>query len=280
MSAFKYYRLQLKLLTEQLGTCTEASIYSKHVQEKAKKELAEANRLTKKLSKSVEKYKGVEFSENKEIAELKGIINAFMSRTGVKHDLPDDVSELLEVAKKVKAEWDELCAVDGGVPTVFMRDETGHPMISSHMILGNIKENLRIITNNGDKDIAKSKVSVGEMGALDIKVIEGFMRPSQDVVKDGNGKPFLLERPIRFERMGKVETAISRSEMLPVGTEYSCTLRIRESSPLNNIDVLKKLLDYGKNNGLGQWRGSGNKGAYAYKLDAIDYKETLPDGWS
>jgi hypothetical protein len=44
--------------------------------------------------------------------------------------------------------------------------------------------------------------------------------------------------------------------------------------------VLKKLLDYGKNNGLGQWRGSGNKGAYAYKLDAIDYKETLPDGWS
>jgi hypothetical protein len=282
MSMFTYYKLQLLLLTEQLGTGTEASIYNKHVQEKAKKEIGEANRLAKKLSKNLEKYKGADFQEGKAIAELKGILRSYMERTGLKHELPDEVMALLEKAAEIKEEWEEAMGEDkGSAPTVFMRGEDGHPIISSHMILGNLKENLRIITNNGDKEIAKSKVAVGEMGALDIKVVEDFLRPSSDVVRNNDGTPFLLERPIKFDRMGKIETAISRSEVLPAGTQYACTLRIRTGSPLNNVDILSRLLDLGKNNGLGQWRGSGKKGTYAFKLEVIPgYKEQLPDGWN
>jgi hypothetical protein len=281
-TSFKYFKLQLKLITEQLGTCTEASIYAKHVQEKAKKEILAANRLAGKLSKSLEKYKGVEFPDTKAVQELQAILRAYMGRTGVKHELPDNAEELVTVAAEIKAEWEDMMAEGGSAPTVFFRDKDGHAVISTHMILGNLKENLKIITNNGDKELAKSKVAVAEMGTLDIKVVEDFVRPSNDVVMDGEGKPALLERPIRFERMGKTETAISRSEMLPAGTEFEMTLRVRASSPLCDQVVLSKLLDLGKNNGLGQWRGSGKKGTFAFKLEPIaDYKDPrIPTGWN
>jgi hypothetical protein len=32
---------------------------------------------------------------------------------------------------------------------------------------------------------------------------------------------------------------------------------------------------------MGQWRGSGGKGQYAYKLKKVDYDPTpMPDGWN
>jgi len=285
--SFKYFKLNLQLITEQLGTCTEASIHDKHVHAKAKKDLAIANRLATKLTKSLAKYKGAEFSDVKAVAELQGILRAYMERSGVKHDLPDDAEELLAKAAEIKAEWELVMAEDkGSAPTVFMRDKDGHAVISSHMILGNLKGNLKILTNNSGKDkggIATSKVSVSEMGTLDIKVIEPFLKPSKDVVRDDANKPALLERPIRFDRAGKMEVAICRSEMLPIGTEYNCTLRVRESSPLAQIANLKALLDLGKNNGLGQWRGSGNKGAFVYKIEQLPNSfqdPRIPEGWN
>jgi hypothetical protein len=281
VTTFTYYKLKLKLLTEQYGTCTEVSIHAKHVLEKAKKEIAEANRVNKKLTKALEKFKGVEFGDEKLIAEAQGILRTFMQLTGDVREVPDDLDSILLLAQEVKEELDKRTKDEGSHPTVFMRDESGLPMISSHMILGNLKENLKISVNNGDKSIAKSKVAVGEMGALDIKVIEDFLTPSEDVIRDDKGEPKIFERPIRFERMGKTETAIARSEVLPIGTEYECTLRVRTASTLNNLTVLKTMLDLGKNNGLGAWRGSGKKGTYCYQIEEIKgYKEKLPDGWN
>lgn len=296
---FVYFELRLKLLREQLGTCTEASIYEKHVQAKAKKEITQANRLATRLAKNIEKqkvaksqqkYVGVEFPDSKATEELHGILRSYMERTGVKHELPSDPEGLIAVAAEIKEEWEEMMAEEGGsAPTVFMRDKDGHAVISSHMILGNIKENLRIITNNGDKSVATSKVSVGEMGTLDIKPIESFLKPSLDVMRQEDGTPQILERPIRFDRMGKTETAICRSETIPAGAEYTCTLRVRGDSPLAHIPkgqtqppALWKLLELGKNNGIGQWRGSGNKGAYAFQLKLLEnYKDpTIPEGWN
>jgi len=297
--SFTYFKLKLRLLTEQFGTCSEASIWNKHVQEKAKKEIASAQKLAGKLSKSLAKYKGAELPDQKEVDELKGILLSYMQRTGIKHDLPETLEGLLELALKVKEEWEEMMAEGGSAPTVFMRDKTGHAIISTHMILGNLKENLSISVNNGDKSIAKSKVSVGEMGALDIKVVENFIKPTKNTVTldeysqgeveltspgtivEGLNGIALWERPIKFNRKGKIETAISRSEFLPVGTEYECTLRVRTESPLCNLDVLKQLFDLGKNNGLGQWRGSGKKGSFAFQIKELEgYKDpSIPEGW-
>jgi hypothetical protein len=283
-----------------LGTCTEASIYNEHVLQKAKKEIKRVNSLLKKVAKSAEKYVGSEITEAKEIEELKSILRTFQELTGDQEELPNTVAELLESAKGIEERWNEIVASGENMKaTIFMRDSNGHPKISSHMILGNMKENIKIAVNNGD-EIMKSKKSVSETLALDVKPIEFFLPASQDIIRavvvngakvlpEGLGVErnkilddgrVICERPISFERMGKRETAIALSEQLPEGTEFKTVLRIREKSPFDDMKLLHRVFSFGKNNGLGSWRGSGNYGAYVFKLEPLeDYTETFADGW-
>lgn len=284
---FDYYKLSLKLLTDQLGTCTKASIYDEHILKKAQKMIKEANRQGAKVRKALEKYKGEAISPTKELEELKGIIRRYEELLGKKSELPDEADELLDHAKTLEEEFDELAANrEQRQATVFMRTADGKIQVSTHMILGNLKENAKISTNNSTEGsptkLFKSKVSVQESLSLDVKPVEEFMYPNGDISRDEKGQPKLLERPIRFERMGHTETAIALSEVLPAGTEYSPVhLRVRKGSVVTE-DVLRQLLDLGKNNGLGQWRGSGHKGSYCFKLEKVDAVPTnqVPDGWS
>ena len=297
---FDYYRLDFKLKTPMLGTATRTSIYYEHVLEKAKKEIAKANKLKKeitKVTKSSENYVGSEISDSKQLSELQGVIRTYCQLVGRSLDVPDNLDELLSLATTLEVEYDEkLKAKDTVDATVFLRDSYGHPIISTHMILGNFKENAKIMVNGGDKTIIKSKVAVGETFAMDVKPVENYMTPSNKILTVepgqeppdslGKGKNIvdlegrcLLERPIRFERIGKTETAIATSEQLPEGTEFGCHLRVRKESPITE-ESLRKLLHFGKNNGLGRWRGSGNMGAYNFKLEKVEnFEETAPEGW-
>lgn len=300
-TVFKYFKVHLRLIRPQLGTHAKASIWDQHVLQKAKKEIHRANSLSGKLSKSLEKYVGVEISESKEIKELQGILRAFMEITGIKKQLPEDVKSLVEFS--VELEKEILEAEHQDPANVFLRDENGRIIIGSHMILGNIKENARIIVNGGDKTFIKSKVAVGEMGALDLKCVDDTLMPTfngkpiskaeqiYDQIKDmqiplgkilppdGEGGLPILERPISFDRMGKRETAIARSELIPAGSEYVFVLRTRDGSVFSDQENLEKLLSCGRNNGLGTWRGSGNMGAYVYKIEEIDFEEKFEDGF-
>jgi hypothetical protein len=79
--------------------------------------------------------------------------------------------------------------------------------------------------------------------------------------------------------MGKKEAVIAVSEQLPEGTEFGCILRVRKGSAITE-NALRKLLDLGKNQGLGANRGSGNMGAYRFKLEKlINYEEKAPKGF-
>lgn len=295
---YVYYKLQLKLLSPMLGTCTEVSIYHEHVLQKAKKEIEKANRLGSKITKAIAKYKGENISEEKEVLELQAVLRAYCQLLGKQIDMPTSVEEILKTAESFKEDLDQALA-DGEVTraTVFAKDTDGLPLVSTHMILGNFKENLKIIVNSGNKEIIKSKAAVSEALALDIKFVENFMKPSSDILKGdqefanqlpptGRGRwlaeaagRIVLERPIKFERMGKVETAIAMSEALPAGTEMTCTVRLRQGSAIDT-KALELLLDMGKNNGLGAWRGSGNMGSYLYKLEElVGFKEERNDGW-
>jgi hypothetical protein len=288
---FRYVRVQYKLLTEQLGTCTEASIYHEHVLKKAQKEIKKANRLSKKVTKAYEKFAGSdEILEIKEIAELKGIIRSYQECLGKKDKLPDDVEELLAYSKECEEEFDSMVSEgQAQKATIFMKDEKGWPMVSTHMFLGNLKENAKIIANNDtsakENKIFKSKVSVQEMLSLDIKPVSPFVKPSCDIIRKEDGSPDILERPIRFDRMGRTETAIALSEQLPAGTEYSVDFRIRANSPFaeRNFQKMKDLLNCGKNLGIGQWRGSGGKGAFMFKFEEIKESDiSMPkeyEGW-
>lgn len=263
-----------------LGTATEVSIYNEHILQRAKKEIKKANKLGEKVTKVLAKYQGPDISEAKEIAELKGVLRAYQELTGNKEDIPDNVEAILAMAKECEEEFNEIVkAGEARKATVFLKDEKGWPIISTHMIIGNCKENLKIIVNNGDKTKIKYKTVIGEVMALDIKPIDEFMIPSKDILKNEKGERVLDERSIRFNRMGKEETAIALSEQIPEGATFGTTLRIRKNSPIDK-ELLEQLFDMGKNNGLGCWRGSGNRGAYLYKLEYLpEFKEVFEDGW-
>lgn len=286
-----YYSVLFRLRNPQLGTCTESSIMQEHVIQRARKQIKKANRLSDRIVKSLDKYKGDTIPEDKEIDEVKKIIMSFSELTAkpLRADLPNDLAELQKIAKEVEKEYNELVAKGEQTKfTVFMKqpkDEDPQklwPVVSAHMVLGNLKENLKIITNNGDKSILSTKVSIGETMALDVKPIEWYMIPNKDILRDEAGKAVIEERPISFNRMGKTETAIAASEQLPIDTTFGCTLRVRKGSPINKAALLK-LFTYGKNNGLGANRGAGNFGAYDFKLEHLpDYVEEIKgaeDGW-
>lgn len=286
---FDYYEMRFKLLQPMLGTCAEVSIMYEHVLKKAQKEIKKANKLTNSVSKIADKWKGEELGDDKVIKELQGIVTTFAGLIGKPVvGMPHTVEELLDLAAEVEKEHAELIKKgESQAATVFMCrtiEKNGvkvqWPVISTHMILGNIKEISRVITNNGDKSIFPSKVSIGEVCSLDCKAIEEFMVPDQDIVRDKDGKRVLDERPIRFERAGKEQTAIAVSEQLPAGTEFGCILRVRKKSPLTE-DALRKIFDFGKSKGLGAWRSSGMRGAYRFKLVKMkpSYKEPVPPGF-
>jgi len=296
---YVYYALRLRLRTPMIGTATEVSIMNEHVIEKAKKEIAQANRLGAKVNKAQTKYVGAEFTDDKALEELKGVIRTYCQLMGKPLDVPNTGKEITELAATLEVEFNEqLKNQEQTRATVFMRDAAGHATVSTHMILGNLKENLKICINSGNKDIIKSKAAVGEAMALDVKFVEDFMTPSNDIVKADSQKDLeslpilskgryvldqkgrvLIERPISFDRMGKRETAIAMSEHLPIGTELACTMRVRNGSALTQ-ENLEYLLSLAKNNGLGSWRGSGNMGSFDFQLSPLpDYQEYVTPGW-
>lgn len=279
---FVFKRVHYLFITDVLGTCTEAELYYIHVLKKNQKEIVKANKIQGKIAKSLEKYKGPEISADKEVAELKGILRAVQEKLGRRDQLPDSIEELITFARELNEEYEEAVAKgEDQKSTVFMRDKEGHAVLSTHMIIGNFKENLKSMVNNSEKGsmAVKSKVATGEIMSTDVKVVENFVRPSKDILRHENGKAVILERPISFERMGKTVTAIALSEQIPEGAEIEFTLRIRAGSPF--LDVLPDLLEMGKLNGIGQWRGSGKKGLFVYKIEDCDdpghgYEK---DGW-
>lgn len=281
---FNYFKVMFMLKTEQLGSCAEVSIYEEHILKKAMKNIRKANQLSGKLTKVAEQWYGKEIPEDKYIKELKFITNNYLELTGdTREELPDDVDELLSVANEIEQKYkDMINEGDSSPSTIFMKemiDGKMWPVISSHMILGNMKANMRTMVNNGDKSILRSKVSVAEVFAVDVAPVEDFLVPDQDIVKDENGERVLCERVVNFDRMGKTITAINRSEILAPGTQYECTLRIRHGSPIDE-KALIKIFSIGRNHGIGPWRGSGGRGQYFFKLIPLpDYKEEIPDGW-
>ncbi len=284
---WSYYRVRLKLTTPQLGTCTSSSIWRDHVLAKSKKLIAEANQLTKRMKKALEKYEGDAIRQDKEDAEVRALIRTYQEKMNRIEEVPAEREEMLRYAERLDVEY--LAYIESGEEaksTVFMRDPSdGWPVISSHMIVGNLKENLKIVVNNnvkkrGDVPGLKSKVSVNEMIRLDLRPVEEFIRPSMDVAKDEHGRPRIMERPIRFEdNFGKTKTAIALSEYLPAGAEYEFHIRVRNDSPWNDEEQLQMFFDYGEGNGLGQNRGSGY-GQYLAKVEKVNYDPSnRPDGW-
>ena len=305
-TSFLYFEVKLYLFREMLGTCPAVSIYEQHVLQKNIKEIADANRQHAKLTKLTARFWGSEeIPEEKQIAEIQGLVKHLLMRLGKADTIPDERAALLDYAKELEEEWSKKAGKAAQEATVFIKDkETGLPMISGHMILGNLKENLRVEVNTSTIEpkhrIVKSKVQAGEISALDVKTVEAFLHPTMDIerhppeldekgeqVTGADGKPERLpkicERPIHFEdKMGKQQSAIAMSEVLPEGTEFKFHLRVRAESPFarKGAELLLYLLACGRNNGLGSWRGSGHKGAFYFDIKQVDGDPSdIPKGY-
>jgi hypothetical protein len=308
---FDYYRVSFLLIRPMLGTATDVPIYAKHIIVKSQKLIKEANATATKMSKALQKYKGDEFSDEKGVKELQALIRhlQMMTSNPEPSKLPEDVPSILELWETLSKELrDKLEDGPDASGTMFLKDKEGKPIISTHMVLGNLKDNARNLVNNSEKGsfVLETKVSIGEVFNSDVKPVDEFMWPSIDVVRHAKtgdvgyfdeivqggrlenndpsqlGVPRLFERPLRAMTATGPKVAIARSEMIPPGAVFSCILRIRQNSPITEA-ALHKLFAMGRNNGFGQWRGSGNMGAYKYKLEPLpDYVEEtdkLDDGW-
>lgn len=76
-----------------------------------------------------------------------------------------------------------------------------------------------------------------------------------------------LERPILANTAQGPRVALARSETLPIGTKFKCSIEVFPSEITEN--VLRELLDYGFYYGLLQWR-NGGFGKFRYTLKAVE----------
>lgn len=282
---FSYYELSIRLREPMLGTNASTDIMREHVINKSREMIKLANKSQKKIAKNLKKFVGVEISEQKEIEELKGILRAQQELICIKEEIPEDIVEILAYGKDLEARVDEyLKDKELYKSTIFLRDEGGNVGISSHMILGFMKSVLANIINSGNKSILKSKVQMGEALSMDIKFLETFLMSSFDILRNPENKERILNiRPIRFMRMGQSISALAASEQLPAGASFSTVMRVRKDSNLNDIEVLKFILQHGKSIGLGAYRNSSHFGQFDYKINLIkNYVEVVEgaeDGW-
>jgi hypothetical protein len=88
-----------------------------------------------------------------------------------------------------------------------------------------------------------------------------FVEPRQiSLTMPFGGEITFNERPLRAETAQGPRIALARSEMLPEGTEFECTLRVYttdgKGGPVTE-DILRELIAYGSDKGLLQWRNGG-----------------------
>jgi len=289
--SFSYYNLKLRFINPLLATCpASANIMAEHVHEKNRKMIEKANSNRGKILKSLKKYVGDSATPEKEKQELIGVIRAQQELLAVREEIPEEFAALIkyseELEDRINDKIQESDSSEVAKATVFMRDSEGHPVLSTHMILGFIKSTIATITNSTPKEekaslVFRSKTSASESLSMDVKFVESFVKLSNQIMMKENGERDLCVRPLRFTNaMGKSVVALAASEQVPEGTEIECTMRIRKGSPLDNLESLKNVFVYGRNTGLGCWRSSSQKGSFNFKLSKLeDYKEVLPEGW-
>lgn len=158
-------------------------------------------------------------------------------------ELPADELETLPVAlEKGTTAFDKL---------------DGAPVYYDYMVKGFLKETGSVF--NGTRGVKNLKSKIENLV---------FVQPRRFVlnVKPGDSMTY-LERPLRAQTAQGPRTSLARSEELPAGTWFECTLEVFDgqiSEPL-----LRDILDYGSRRGLGQWRNGGH-GRFEYELSKAE----------
>lgn len=146
--------------------------------------------------------------------------------------------------------------------SVFHRSADGEPVLMSHQLKGYFKEAAGVLNGKaGGKTKVKNLKSKVRSLVFVVDQVIALQPPEQDtklsMLVD------TLERPIRRDTMYGPKASLTRSEMLPAGTWFRCALEVYPGEV--DEEVLRDLLDYGWNAGMGQWR-DGGFGRFRYQL--------------
>ena len=143
-------------------------------------------------------------------------------------------------------------ALDKG--TTAFHKLNGAPIYYDYMVKGFLKEAGQVF--NGLRGVKNLR------SKLDNLV---FIEPRQ-IPLNVAGVMTYCERPLRAMTAQGPRTSVARSEELPAGTWFEVTIKVYGeaiSEPL-----LRDLLSYGGDKGLGQWRNGGH-GRFVFKLVAL-----------
>lgn len=146
--------------------------------------------------------------------------------------------------------------------TVFYRTNDGAPAMACYHLYGFFKSAcgfLRKVKGTKSEKIKAYKKAIDGL----IKVYPDAADPTGRYIElhipDG-GSIGSCQRPLRAQTMQGERVALANSETVPAGTWFECDIIAFDDSLWAQIE---EWLDYGKFNGLGQWRSSG-KGSFVW----------------
>ena len=130
----------------------------------------------------------------------------------------------------------------------------GRPIFYDYMVKGFLKESGSI--HNGQRNVKNLRSKIDNLV---------FVEPRQIAIRMPDGAEIAIcERPLRAMTAQGPRTGLARSEELPAGTWFECRLKVYEgqiSEPL-----LRDILEYGSDKGIGQWRNGGH-GRFEFTLE-------------
>ena len=144
--------------------------------------------------------------------------------------------------------------------TYFHRTKEGNPCLMNYQIEGFFKSAAKVcndMTNAPVKKLTAFKKKV------DLFVFVSGMDGSRFIPLElpEGGSLGTCERPLRAQTMQGERVSIAKSETVPEGTTLTFKVTVLDDSLM---DYVRAWLDYGKFNGLGQWRNSG-KGRFVWE---------------
>lgn len=138
--------------------------------------------------------------------------------------------------------------------TVFARDDEGRPCIYDYHIRGFFKSACGFLKNVSDKESAKIKAYK--------KFIDGLVFVKERMIPIATDKEITsLQRPLRCQTMQGERVALANSEMIAAGATCEFTIQLLKD---DLEKAVREWLDYGKFNGIGQWR-NGSYGRFSWE---------------
>ena len=147
--------------------------------------------------------------------------------------------------------------------TVFYRDDNGAPAMACYHMYGFFKSACGFLRKVKGSKSEKLKAYKKAIDGL-IKVYQHESDPAGRYITmelPDEGQIGNCQRPLRAQTMQGERVALANSETVPAGTTLEMDICVWDSALW---DLIEEWLDYGKFNGLGQWRSSG-KGAFIWE---------------